>query len=78
MDRVQLAKDIINNPIFKETFDEIREDLIRSWISTTVHDVKDREQLWLQIQLLDRVHNRLVATLEEGKVYEHINKLTEI
>ena len=78
MDRVQLAKDVIHNPIFQETFTEIREQLTTAWISTTAHDTDDREQLWLQIQLVDRVYNHLVAIFEEGTVYEHNINLKEI
>jgi hypothetical protein len=78
MDRTQLAKDIKNNPIFQESFDQLREQLLNDWKNTTVHATTDREQLWLEMRLVDRVYNHIVTVLDDGKMYEHTLNLKEI
>jgi hypothetical protein len=78
MDRTQLAKDIKNNPIFQESFDQLKEQLLNDWKNTTVHATTDREQLWLEMRLVDRVYNHIVTVLDDGKMYEHTLNLKEI
>jgi len=77
-DRFQLAKDIKNNPIFEEAFEQLREQLLNDWTNTTVHATTDREQLWLELRLVDRVYNHINTVLDDGKMYEHTLNLKEI
>ncbi len=78
MDRLQLAKDIKNNPIFEEAFTQLREQLLNDWQNTTAHATTDREQLWLELKLVDRVYNHISTVLDDGKMYEHTLNLKEI
>jgi len=77
-DRLRLAKDIKNNPIFEEAFEQLREQLLNDWTNTTVHATTDREQLWLELKLVDRVYNHITTVLDDGKMYEHTLNLKEI
>jgi hypothetical protein len=78
MDRTQLAKDIKNNPIFEESFEQLKDQLLNDWKNTTVHATTDREQLWMEYKLVDRVYNHIITVLEDGKMYEHTLNLKEI
>ena len=78
MDRTQLAKDIKNNPIFEESFEQIREQVLSDWRNSTNHDTTGREQLWLELRLIDKVYNHIITVLDDGKMYEYTTNLKEI
>ena len=77
-DRTQLAKDIKTNPIFEEAFEQLRDQLLVDWKNTTNHDVTGREQLWLELRLIDKVYNHIITVLDDGKMYEYTTNLKEI
>lgn len=78
MDRQQLTRDILSNPIFEESIQELKDQLLADWRNTTNHDTQGREQLWLELRLIDKVYNHLTTVLEEGTVNEYAANLKEI
>ena len=78
MDRTQAAKDLIDNQIFQESFETLKEQIKSEWINTSSLATADREQLWIELKTVDKVYNHIVAVLQDGQVYEHLNQLKEI
>jgi hypothetical protein len=78
MDRVREAEILLKNPIFIETFESLKTQIMLEWENTTAHATTDREQLWLELKVVDKIYNHIVSVFEEGQIHEHRNRLTEI
>jgi len=53
------AKQALNNPVFKEVFDELQKEAFMVWLKTSAKDVESRERLWQQTRALLQVKARL-------------------
>jgi hypothetical protein len=71
--REQRAKNLLDNPLLKEAFDVLREDLMTRWESSGSTELEARESIWLAMRLLDRVHGHIKSIVETG----HMNKMLE-
>ena len=71
--REQKAKNLLDNPLFKEAFDVLREDLMNRWESSGSTELEARESIWLAMRLLDRLHGHITSIVETG----HMNKMLE-
>ena len=65
------AKSLLNDPLFNEAFDVIKEDLMNRWNVSGSTEVEARESIWLAMRLLDRIHGHLQSIVETG----HMNKV---
>ena len=71
--REQQAKALINDPLFQESFDVLREDLMNRWIHSGSTDLEARESIWLAIRLLERIEGHIKSVVETG----HMAKIME-
>ena len=71
--REQRAKNLLDNPLLKEAFDVLREDLMTRWESSGSTELEARESIWLAMRLLDRLHGHINSIVETG----HMNKMLE-
>ena len=71
--REQRAKNLLDNPLLKEAFDVLREDLMTRWESSGSTELEARESIWLAMRLLDRLHGHINSIVEPG----HMNKMLE-
>ena len=67
------AKRLIEDPLFNETFDVLREDLMNRWNSSGSTEIEARESIWLAMRLLDRLYGHINSIVETG----HMNKVLE-
>ena len=78
MNREQLVRDLLENPLYEESIEELKKQVLLEWINTTRDDIKGREQLWIELRLIDKVYNHFQVILQEGKMNEYTANLTEI
>ena len=72
-ERERRAKGLLENPLFKEAFDVLREDLMNRWTHSGSTDLEARESIWLAIRLLERIHGHIKSIVETG----HMAKIME-
>ena len=72
-ERERRANSLINDPLLKESFDVLKEDLMNRWSSSGSTDLEARESIWLAMRLLDRIHGHITSIIETG----HMNKILE-
>ena len=71
--REEKAKALLDDPIFKEAFEVLREDLMNRWQHSGSTDLEARESIWLAMRLLDRIHGHISSIVETG----HMAKMME-
>ena len=72
-EREKRAAGLLNDPLFKDTFDVIRKDLMNRWESSGSTELEARESIWLAMRLLDRLYGHVTSIVETG----HMNKVLE-
>jgi hypothetical protein len=68
--RADEAKRLLDNPLFKEAFTTIREELIKHLLNTRVAEEVERDRLYITIKALDLVEQHIQSVLETGKLAE--------
>ena len=68
--RADEAKRLLDNPLFKEAFKTIREELIKHLLNTRVAEEMERDRLYITIKALDLVEQHIQSVLETGKLAE--------
>ena len=71
--REERAKNLLNNELFNESFEVLREDLMARWNASGTSELEARESIWLAMRLLDRLHGHIKAIVETG----HMNKMLD-
>ena len=61
---------MLDNPLFKEAFKTIREELIKHLLNTRVAEELERDRLYITIKALDLVEQHIQSVLETGKLAE--------
>ena len=61
-----LAKQILENEVYKETFTEMEKSIFEEWKHS--HSEDQRNALWMMIQLLPRFEATLTAAINNGAV----------
>ena len=72
--REHRAKALIDNPLFKEAFDVLKEDLMNRWQHSGSTDLEARESIWLAMRLLDRIHGHIKSIVETGHMAKIMDK----
>jgi hypothetical protein len=68
--RADEAKRLLDNPLFKESFKTIREELIKHLLNTRVAEEVERDRLYITIKALDLVEQHIKSVLETGTLAE--------
>tara|TARA_B100000809_G_scaffold213374_1_gene217684 strand:- start:293 stop:553 length:261 start_codon:yes stop_codon:yes gene_type:complete len=69
--RADDAKRLLDNPLFKEAFITIREELIKHLLNTRVAEELERDRLYITIKALDLVEQHIQSVFETGKLAEN-------
>ena len=72
-ERERRAQSLINDPLFNEAFDVLKEDLMNRWSVSGSTDLEARESIWLAMRLLDKIHGHVTSIIETG----HMNKILD-
>lgn len=62
------AREVLENEVFQQVFDDIELEVIESWKNSPVRDQEGREKIWQYLTLLKKVKSHLTTTLETGKL----------
>ena len=72
--REHRAKALVDNPLFEEAFDVLKEDLMNRWNHSGSTDLQARESIWLAMRLLDRIHGHINSIVETGHMAKIMDK----
>lgn len=67
-ERANLAKEILDNEIYKEAIKKIKYDLSQMWQNSSIDDVSGREQVWAMYQALNRIDSWFVTWVNEQRI----------
>ena len=60
------ATGLLNDELFKETFEVLRKDLMNRWESSGSTELEARESIWLAMRLLARLYGHIQSIVETG------------
>jgi len=73
-ERERRAQSLITDPLLKEAFDVLKEDLMNRWNHSGSTDLQARESIWLAMRLLDRIHGHINSIVETGHMAKIMDK----
>ena len=73
-ERERRAKALVNDPLFVESFEELKKELLGQWEHSGSTDIDARQSIWLAIRLLDRIHGHIRSIIETGHMAEVLDK----
>jgi len=73
-ERERRAKALMNDPLFIESFDELKKELLGQWEQSGSIDIDARESIWLAIRLLERIRGHIQSIIETGHMAEVLDK----
>ena len=68
------AKNLLENPLFKEAFDVLRKDLMDRWEASGSSELEARESIWLAMRLLDKLYGHITSIVETGRMNKVMEK----
>ena len=68
MSQANKAKQLLENPLFKESFDKLRKLYQESLFNTGVKEQETREKLWLAYNVVNKVEQHFTEILDTGKL----------
>ncbi len=75
--RIEEARRILNNELFAESIQGLKDQLQHEWSVTDAHDIDSREQIWLELKLVDRLVGHLTSIFEEGQITKFTSNLKD-
>ena len=66
--RGEQASQILDNPIYKEALEKVREGLISSMANSPLGDEKTHNRLVIALQLLNQINKQLTDVMQTGKL----------
>ena len=73
-ERERRAQSLITDPLLKEAFDVLKEDLMNRWNHSGSTDLEARESIWLAMRLLSRIHGHINSIVETGHMAKIMDK----
>lgn len=66
--RAGRAKEVLENEVYAEAFEQIKQEIEQQWKSSPARDTEGRERLWLMQALMTKLQTCLESTMQGGKV----------
>jgi len=76
--RIEEAKRILDSELFAESIQGLKDQLQHEWSVTDTHDIDSREQIWLELKLVDRLVGHLTSIFEEGQITKFTSNLKDL
>ena len=73
-ERARHANNLLQNDLFKEAFEVLKEDLMGRWSHSGSTESEARESIWLAMRLLDRLESHFKSIVETGKMAKALEK----
>jgi len=75
------AKDVLDNEVFQQVFDDIEKELFQAWTESPARDAEGRERIHQYLAMLRKVKAHLTTTMETGALakldLEHKKTMSE-
>jgi|TARA_Y100000034_G_scaffold130997_2_gene190769 hypothetical protein len=65
--RERAAKRILEDPVFQEAWEALRQEFLDSWENSQTQDTEARENLWLGLKILSRLKTHFESILTTGE-----------
>ena len=62
------ARQLLDNPLFKEALDELKKLYAESLFNTGAKETETREKLWLAYNVVGKVEQNLLEIIDTGKL----------
>ena len=66
--RGEQASQVLDNPLFQETVEKVREGIIRSMATSPLGDSETHNRLVIAMQLLNQIEKQLTDVMQTGKM----------
>ena len=66
--RANNARQLLNNSLFKESLDKLKELYNQSLLNTGAKEVETREKLWQAYQIVGKVEQHIKEIIDTGKL----------
>ena len=73
-ERARKANNLLQNELFIESFNVLKEDLMNRWNNSGSAESESRESIWLAMRLLDRIEGHIKSIVETGHMTEALKK----
>ena len=73
-ERARKANNLLQNELFIESFNVLKEDLMNRWNNSGSAESESRESIWLAMRLLDRIESHIKSIVETGHMTEILKK----
>jgi len=70
--RTEHAARLVNDKLFIESWDVLKEQLMSEWHHSQHLDVERREALWLSVKLIDRLRAHYESIVATGKMSDYL------
>jgi len=68
IDRANLATQLLDNAVYKESILLLRETLHKAWETAPIRDVEGQHELKLMLKLLNDLENNIKRVVDNGKI----------
>jgi len=75
--KAELARAVIENKVYQDTFEQLKKDLMDCWKRTGIDQAKERETIWFSISLLERIQTSLESAMMAGQMADFQDILKE-
>ena len=65
------AKQLQDDPIFREVMDGLRAEAIDVWSKTKIADSDQRDFSWMMVRVIDRIGTKLQAIVDDHHISLH-------
>lgn len=65
------ANQVLDNPAFRENFNDIRNEIISDWKNCPIRDKEGQMLYLLMVKLIDKFEAALIGRIEGGKLAQH-------
>ena len=70
LDRALQAKQLLENPIYAESMDIVRNAILTGWENSPIRDTEGQHELRLMLKLLNDLQNNIKRVVDTGKIAE--------
>ncbi len=70
LDRALLAKQLVENPIYIEAMNALRDGIIAQWENCPIRDTEGQHELKLMLKLLNDLQLNISRVIDTGKLAE--------
>jgi hypothetical protein len=72
--RARHANNLLQDELFIEAFEVLKEDLMSRWSHSGSTESEARESIWLAMRLLDRLEGHFKSIVETGQMAKALEK----